>query len=218
MGKLLNIAIMTFLVVGIFSIPTIAQTEDGLYYSDLMVKDGTFTWLVNQSLNYYEEIPEGANFTVKLKDSLYPGPLTEADLEKVYASIKVDDDKYTGEGFPLFFHTHKIENETTITIREDFDSEPELFNVTDVSGSIFRVNFSIFDDPYNLYIELDIDSSDGITKRYFEHFDDGADLEAVIELIYTGYSVEASVQFLWSIVGLVSITSLIVILRKRRRN
>ena len=209
---------IALLVVALFSIPTIAQDEDGLYYSDMMIKNGTFTWYVNQSLNYYEEIPAGSNFTVKLKDSLYPGPLTEEELEKVYASIKIDGDKYTGEGFPLFWQIFKVEDGNTTSIKEDFQDEPDLFNVSDVSSDVFCVNFTLFDDPYTLYIELDIDSTTGITIRYFEHFDDGADLEAILELIYTGYAVEASIQFLWALVGLVSISSLVIIIRKRRRN
>jgi len=215
--RVLKIGVIALLVAAMFSIPTIAQNEDGLYYSDMMIKNGTFTWYVNQSVNYYEDIPAGSNFTVQLKDSLYPGPLTEEELQKVYASIKIDGDKYTGEGFPLFWHTHFIEDGNTTTIKEDFVSKPELFNVTDDSSDVFGVNFTLFDDPYTLFIELNIDSTTGLTVRYFEHFDDGADLEAFLELIYTGYVVEASIQFLWALVGLVSISSLVIIVKKRRR-
>ena len=60
-----------------------AQEADELYYSDKMIKNGTFTWNVTASIDYYEDIPEGANFTVKLKDDLYPGPLSEEELQKV---------------------------------------------------------------------------------------------------------------------------------------
>ena len=218
--RVLKMSVIALLIAALFSIPTIAQyEEEGLYYSDMMIKNGTFTWYVNQSLNYYEEIPTGSNFTVKLKDSLYPGPLTEEELQKVYASIKIDGDKYTGEGFPLFWQIFSTdENGTTTSIKDDFASKPELFNVSDVSSDVFRVNFTLFDDPYTLYIELDIDSTTGITIRYYEHFDDGADLEAFLELIYTGYAVEASIQFLWALVGIVSISSLMVLIRKRKRN
>ena len=219
MKRVLKMSVIALLIAALFSIPTIAQyEEEGLYYSDMMIKNGTFTWYVNQSLNYYEEIPAGSNFTVKLKDSLYPGPLSEEELQKVYASIKIDGDKYTGEGFPLFWHTHFTdENGTTLTIKEDFASKPELFNTSDISADVFEVNFTLFDDPYTLYIELYIDSTTGITTRYYEHFDDGADLEAFLELIYTGYAVEASIQFLWTLVGLVGISSLVILLKKRKR-
>ena len=216
--RVLKIGVIALLVAALFSIPTIAQNENELYYSDMMIKNGTFTWYVNQSLNYYEDIPAGSNFTVKLKDSLYPGPLTEEELQKVYASIKIDGDKYTGEGFPLFWQTHFMdENDTTVTIKEDFESKPELFNTSDISADVFRVNFTLFDDPYTLYIELNIDSTTGLTIRYYEHFDDGADLEAILELVYTGYAVEASIQFLWTLVGLISISSLIILVRKIKR-
>lgn len=197
-----------------------AQSVDGLYYSSLMVKDGTFTWNVTQSIEYYEDIPVNVNFTVTLKDNLYPGPLSEAELEKVYASVKVDGNKYTGEGFPLFWHLYKLSDNgaTNTTIREEFEAQPSLFNVTDAPAGRFLVNFTVVDDPYLLYVELEIDPLDGLTKRYYENFYNNADINSTIELSYLGYTTATPFQLLWALAGVVTIGALVVIRKKRMKN
>ena len=197
-----------------------AQDVDGLYYSPLMVKDSAFHWNVTVSENFYEEISAGVNFTVILKDDLYPGPISEADLEKVYASVKVDGDKYTGEGFPLFWHLYKLEADgaTNTTIREEFEAETTLFTVNDGVGDNFIVNFTIVDDPYTLDVELDINPATGLTETYYEHFTDNSTGEmtnSTIELSYLGHTVESPLQALWALAGVFSIGALVVI-RKRR--
>lgn len=196
-----------------------AQEDDGLYYSDLMVKDGTFSWNVTQSVEFYEDIPLNVNFTVTLKDDLYPGPISETDLEKVYASVKVDGNKYTGEGFPLFWHLYKVEDEgaTNVTIREEFEAETTLFNVTNGPLGYFNVNFTIVENQYTLFVEMDIDPTDGLTKRYYEHFNDNDTIDSVIELVYLGYTTESPMQALWAIAGVFTIGALVVIRKRRRR-
>lgn len=216
MKKILQISIIAAVIFALIGTPAIAQDVQ-YYYSDKMVKNGTFTWLVNQSVDFYEtDLVEGANFTVKLKDSLYPGPLTEEDLNKIYASIKVDNKKYTGEGFPLFWHTRKINNSVETTIREDFESRPDLFNVTD-SDPNFYVNFTVAEDPYSFFIEMEIDPADGITKRYSEFFYENNSLISIIELVYLSYIVEAPYDFFWTILGLFAPATIFIVIRKRKR-
>ena len=199
-----------------------AQEVDGLYYSDLMVKDGTFTWNVTQSDQFYETIDVGVNFTVTLKDDLYPGPISEEDLEKVYASVKVDGDKYTGEGFPLFWHLYKISNEgaDNVTIREEFEAETDLFNVTDGgSTEMFNVNFTIEETGNVLYVDMDINSTIGITTRYYEYFyNNGTNTTSIIELsyLYGAYTLDAPFNGLWALAGVFTIGALVVI-RKRKQ-
>jgi hypothetical protein len=218
LNKLVKFGFVLLILLPIFISPSVAQDEEILfYYSDKMVKNGTFTWKVNQSDNFYEELPVNASFTVQLKDPLYPGPITEDDLQRIYASITVDGEKYTGNGFPLFWHIRKVNDTVETTIREDFENEPTLFNVSDATPApLFRVNFTISDGDNVLYVEMDIDPDDGITKRYFEHFDDGAGLESTLELVFDNYIVEASFQYLWALVGIIAISSFIAIRRKRR--
>jgi hypothetical protein len=196
-----------------------AQEADELYYSDKMIKNGTFTWNVTTSIDYYEDIPEGANFTVKLKDDLYPGPLSEEELQKVYASVKVDGNKYTGEGFPLFWHIERKNDTHTITIRDEFENNPTLFNVTDGTGSWFYVNFTVEEGDYTLFVEFEIDPADGVTKKYYEHFvsvEVGNEIDSQIQLDFLGYIVEAPLQFGWAFLGLLSLGALVFI-RKRRK-
>ncbi len=197
-----------------------AQEVDGLYYSDLMVKDGTFTWNVTDSVEFYEDIPLNVNFTVTLKDDLYPGPISEEDLEKVYASVKVDGNKYTGEGFPLFWHMYKLEDEgvTNVTIREEFEAETTLFNVTDGPLGLFNVNFTITENEYTLFVDMDIDPADGLTKRYYEHFyDNDTTVNSTIELSYLGYTTESPMQVLWALTGVFTIGALVVIRKRKQR-
>ncbi len=216
MKKFLQISIIAVIIFAFIGTPSIAQDVQ-YYYSDKMVKNGTFTWLINQSDNFYEtDVVEGANFTVKLKDSLYPGPLTDEDLNKIYASINIDGKKYTGEGFPLFWHIRKINGSTETTIREDFEDKPELFNVTDAASN-FYVNFTITQDQYSFFIEMEVDPADGITKRYYENFTDNANLTSILELVFVSYVVEAPFDFLWAILGLFIPTTIFVIIRKRKR-
>ena len=189
--------IMVFLIVMfLFSSLTKANSEvDGLYYSPKMVKNAIFVWDVTQSVNFYENIPQGANFSVTLKDDLYPGPLSEENLSSVYASVKVNGEKYTGEGFPLFWHIYRLENEgtTNTSIREEFENEPYLFNVTDGPMDTFYVNFTIRDNSYILFVEFEIDPNDGLTTRYYEHFFDsstGTVEDSIIELVFIDYYLE----------------------------
>ncbi|MHA1259588.1 MAG: hypothetical protein ACTSSG_01095 [Candidatus Heimdallarchaeaceae archaeon] len=218
MKLIFRLFIITMLVASIFTAPIIAQDSEVLYYySDKMVKNGTFIWNVTKSHDYYEKIPEGAEFSVKLKDSLYPGPVTEADLNKVYATIKVDGNKYTGNGFPLFWHISREENGTTTTIREDFESEPTYFNVSDVEGSIFNVNFTIVQDNYTLFVEMDINGTDGLTVRYFENLTDYSSVYSWIELIFLSFTIEAPIRFGWSLLGLLFIPIILAVRRRKRR-
>ncbi len=181
--------ILIFLVFIVPQSNSNAQT-DGLYYSSKMVENATFVWNVTISQEYYEDIPEGVNFTVTLKDDLYPGPLSEEDLGHVYASVKVDGNKYTGEGFPIFWHLYEIEGVVNTTIREVFEAETTLFNVTDGPLGRFYVNFTITDNIYTLFVELEIDPLDGLTKRYYEHFYDNDLTDSMIELNFIDYYIE----------------------------
>jgi hypothetical protein len=197
-------------------IPAKAQDEVSFYYSEKFVKNSVFTWNVNQSVNYYEALPENANFSVTLKDALYPGPMTPSDLNKVYITIDVDGEKYSGAGFPLFWHLRKVNGSVETTIRDDFENSPELYNVSTVSGSIFLTEFIIYHVNYTLSVEMEIDAEDGLTKRYYEHFTDNVDLESVLELVFTNYTVKASYQFLWVVMGFFIITTLVVFRRRRK--
>ncbi|MCG3259851.1 MAG: hypothetical protein H7644_08895 [Candidatus Heimdallarchaeota archaeon] len=220
MKKVLKLSLVVLMISAFLANTISAQTGEGLYYSDKMVKNGTFTWNVTKSVDYYEDIPVGANFTVKLKDDLYPGPLSEEELEKVYASVKVDGDKYTGEGFPLFWHTHRINATDTVYIRDEFEDNPTLFNVTDGTGTWFYVNFTVEDAPYSLYVEFEIDPLDGVTKKYYEHFvsvEVGNEIDSEIELTYLGYIWETPLQFGWVFFGLLSIGALVIIRKKRTK-
>ena len=217
------ILLLTFFVSSIH-----AADEDGFYYSEKMVKNGTFTWEVTQNENnnelvdVYSVLNVGANFTVRLRDSLYPGPISEEELESVYASIEVDGEKYTGSGFPLFWHVEKIENDTITTIREDFEAEPELFNVTD-SGSNFLVNFTIPDvfmveqTNYTLFVELEIDPTDGLTVRYFDTLFNGTIAENIFEMEFVDYTVTAPLNFIWVAGGLVSLSVIVWLVKKRKK-
>ena len=64
---------------------------------------------------------------------------------------------------------------------------------------------------------MDIDSADGLTKRYYEHFTDNVDLESIVELVFTNYTVEASIQFMWVVLGFFIVTSTLVIIRRRKK-
>jgi hypothetical protein len=215
MKKILQISIIIAIIFAFIGTPSIAQ-EVQYYYSDKMIKNGTFTWLVNQSVDFYEpNVVEGANFTVKLKDSLYPGPLTEEELNRIYASIEIDGKKYTGEGFPLFWHVRKINGSTETTIRDDFESLPDKFNVTD-AGSNFYVNFTVTAEQDSVFVEMEIDPTDGITKRYYLYFTDNTNSTSILELVFLSYLVEAPINFLWAILGLFVPTTAIII-RKRKR-
>jgi len=192
---------LTLLIVLVLLSSMVSASEDidGLYYSSLMIENGSFVWNVTQSENFYEDIPLGANFTVTLKDNLYPGPLSEEDLGNVYASVHVDGDKYTGEGFPLFWHLYEISDDgtTNTTIREEFEAEPTLFNVTDCIGVNFRVNFTIIDGYYSLDVVLEINPFTGLTEYYCEIFLDessGTLVASIIELSYIDYYISVPEQ------------------------
>jgi len=217
--KAIKLSLVVILMLAFATRFASAQNVDGLYYSDLMVKDGTFTWNVTQSIDFYENIPVGVNFTVTLKDDLYPGPIQEADLEKVYASVKVDGDKYTGEGFPLFWHLYKLSDSgaTNTTIRQEFEAEADLFNVTSGVGFQFNVNFTIVDSGNLLFVDMDINSTTGLTDRYYEFFyNNGTDSNSTIELSYLGYTTESPFQVWWAVTGVFTIGALVVI-RKRKQ-
>ncbi len=218
LNKTLKLSLVIIMISAFATSFATAQEFDGLYYSDLMVKDGTFTWNVTQSVEYYEDIPINVNFSVTLKDDLYPGPLSEEDLEKVYASVKVDGNKYTGEGFPLFWHLYKVEGVVNTTIREEFEAETTLFNVTDGPVGLFYVNFTITDDIYTLFVEMEIDPLDGLTKRYYEHFYDNDTQDSTIELSYLGYTTESPAQVWWAFAGVFTIGALVIIRKKRMKN
>ena len=230
MKKAIQLSLVAILLMAFMTSFASAQTGDGLYYSNLMQKDHSFAWNVTQSEEFYEDIPIGVNFTVTLKDDLYPGPLTSADLEKVYASVKVDGDKYTGEGFPLFWHLYEITdyvNETSYTnttIREEFEAETTLFSVNDgLSPELFIVNFTISEEPYQLDVNMTINGNTGLTEIYYEFFqefnpDNLTEIvsNSTIELTYLGHTIESPYPALWALAGVFTIGALVVI-RKRKQ-
>jgi hypothetical protein len=217
MKKIIKLSVFIILISTFFITPANAQDEVEYFYSEKFVKNSVFTWNVNQSVNYYEALPLNSNFTVKLKDALYPGGFTPSDLNKVYITIDVDGEKYSGQGFPLFWHIRKVNGSVETGIRDEFENSPEIYNVSLLTGSMFRTAFTINRENYNLSVEMEIDSADGLTKRYYEHFTDNASLESIIELVFTRYAVEASIQFLWTVVGFFVVTSSIVLIRKKRK-
>jgi len=229
MNRKITVLIISFCLI-LSSTLTYADT-DGLYYSSKMVKNATFVWNVTISQNYFEEIPEGANFSVTLKDDLYPGPMSEEDLSSVYAEIAVDGSKYTGEGFPLFWHLYEIDSGVNTSIRERFEEESTLFNVTDGSMGRFNVNFTILESQYTLFVEMEIDPSDGLTKRYYEHFTDNSEIDSTIELNFIDYYIEIPIETSTSpsddgpktidssgiIIAFISIVSLGIIVSRHKR-
>jgi len=221
----------TFVLVFIFAFANLstAVPEDGLYYSDKMVKNGTFTWIVtqnentNEAVDVYSVLDVASNFTVQLKDDLYPGPISEEELKSVYATIKVDGEKYTGSGFPLFWHIEKVEDGTITTIREEFEAETELFNVSSaVTGANFVVNFTISDifevgsTNYTLFVELEIDPLVGLTTRYYDELLNGTQVENIFEMEYIDYTVSAPIDTFWVITGLVSISAIVWFVKRKR--
>ncbi len=230
MTTLKKILKITFVVAFLISFAnlTTAVPEDGLYYSDKMVKNGTFTWLVtqnindNEAVNVYDVLQVDSNLTVQLKDDLYPGPITEDELNSVYASIEVDGEKYTGSGFPLFWHIMKVESGVNTTIQEEFESETDLFNVSD-AGVNFLVNFTIFDifevgnTNYTLFVELEINPLEGLTTRYYDELLNGTVVENIFEMEYQDYIVSAPINTLWAATGLVSIAAIVWFVKKKRK-
>ncbi len=225
--KILKITfVVAFLIC--FANLTTAVPEDGLYYSDKMVKNGSFTWIVtnntntNEAVDVYSVLDVGSNFTVQLKDSLYPGPITEDELNSVYASIEVDGEKYTGSGFPLFWHIMKVENGINTTIREEFEAETELFNVSS-AGANFLVNFTINDifevdnTNYTLFVELEIDPLEGLTVSYYDELLNGTVVDNIFEMVYVDYIVSAPINTAWAITGLVSIAAIVWFVKKKRK-
>ena len=217
MKKIMQSIIFLILIVSLLAIPAKSQSDVEYYYSEKFVKNSVFTWRVNQSVNYFEQLPENANFTVKLKDPLYPGPMTIADLNKVYISINVDGEQYSGEGFPLFWHIREINGSVETTIREEFENSPDVFNVSTITSTVFRAEFTILHENYTLSVEMDIDSEDGITRRYYEHFNDNVDLESIIELVFINYAVEASFPIIGSIFGFFIVATSIFFLKRRKK-
>ena len=205
-----------------------AQTlEDGLYYSSKMVKNGTFTWTITENINeiddvdVYSDLQLGANFTVRLRDNLYPGPITEEELNSVYATIEVDGEKYTGSGFPLFWHVEKVEDGNATTIREEFEAETDLFNVTD-AGTNFYVNFTVPDvfevegTNYTLFVEMVINPTDGLTVRYYDELYNVTTEKNTFEMVYIDYVVSAPMNTLWGILGIVSVACLVWFVKKKK--
>ena len=225
--KILKVTFVLVFLIAFASLTT-AVPEDGLYYSNKMVKNGTFTWLVtqndntNEAVDVYSVLDVGSNFTVQLKDDLYPGPISEEELNSVYASIEVDGEKYTGSGFPLFWHIEKVEEGNITTIREEFEVETELFNVSS-TGTNFLVNFTIYDifevgnTNYTLFVELEIDPLEGLTVRYYDKLLNGTQVENIFEMEFTGYIVSAPVDTVWVITGLVSISAIVWFVKKKHK-
>ena len=225
--KILKVTfVLAFLIA--FANLTTAAPEDGLYYSDKMVKNGTFTWIVtqnentNEAVDVYSVLNVGSNFTVQLKDDLYPGPITEEELNSVYATIEIDGEKYTGSGFPLFWHIEKVEDGNITSIRDEFEVETDLFNVSS-AGINFLVNFTIFNifevdnTNYTLFVELEIDPLEGLTTRYYDELLNGTQVENTFEMEFTGYIVSAPIDTVWIITGLVSISAIVWFVKKKRR-
>lgn len=226
--KILKVTFVLVFLVAFASLTTAVLPEEGLYYSNKMVKNGTFTWLVtqndntNEAVDVYSVLDVGSNFTVQLKDDLYPGPISEEELNSVYASIEVDGEKYTGSGFPLFWHIEKVEEGNITTIREEFEVETELFNVSS-TGTNFLVNFTIYDifevgnTNYTLFVELEIDPLEGLTVRYYDKLLNGTQVENIFEMEFTGYIVSAPVDIVWVITGLVSISAIVWFVKKKHK-
>ncbi|MCK4896770.1 MAG: hypothetical protein KAS47_08175, partial [Candidatus Heimdallarchaeota archaeon] len=204
MKKILKVTfVLAFLIA--FANLTTAAPEDGLYYSDKMVKNGTFTWIVtqnentNEAVDVYSVLNVGSNFTVQLKDDLYPGPITEEELNSVYATIEIDGEKYTGSGFPLFWHIEKVEDGNITSIRDEFEVETDLFNVSS-AGINFLVNFTIFNifevdnTNYTLFVELEIDPLEGLITRYYDELLNGTQVEITFEMEFTGYILSAPID------------------------
>ncbi len=232
MTTLKKILKVTFVLVFIIAFANLATAvpEDGLYYSDKMVKNGTFTWIVtqnentNEAVDVYSVLDVDSNFTVQLKDDLYPGPISEEELNSVYATIEVDGEKYTGSGFPLFWHIEKVNNGDITTIREEFEAETELFNVSSaVTGVNFVVNFTIIDifevdnTNYTLFVELEIDPLVGLTTRYYDELLNGTQVENIFEMEYTDYIVSVPIDTVWVITGLVSISAIVWFVKRKRQ-
>lgn len=225
--NMLKVTFVLLFLVALVNTST-AAPDDGLYYSDKMVKNGTFTWSViqnvntNEAVDVYGILDVGSNFTVQLKDDLYPGPISEDELNSVYATIEVDGEKYTGSGFPLFWHVEKVEDGTVSTIREEFESETELFNVSD-AGSNFLVNFTVFDvftvgsTNYTLFVELEIDPLDGLTKRYYDRLINGTQVENIFEMEFIDFIVSAPADTLWIITGLVAVSTIVWFVKRKRK-
>ena len=225
--KILKVTfVLAFLIA--FANLTTAAPEDGLYYSDKMVKNGTFTWIVtqnentNEAVDVYSVLNVGSNFTVQLKDDLYPGPITEEELNSVYATIEIDGEKYTGSGFPLFWHIEKVEDGNITSIRDEFEVETDLFNVSS-AGINFLVNFTIFNifevdnTNYTLFVELEIDPLEGLITRYYDELLNGTQVEITFEMEFTGYILSAPIDTVWIITGLVSISAIVWFVKKKRR-
>lgn len=217
MKKITRPIFFLILIVSLLAVPAKSQDDVEYYYSEKFVKNSVFTWRVNTSVNYFEQLPENANFTVKLKDPLYPGPMTIADLNKVYISINVDGEQYSGEGFPLFWHIREINGSVETTIREEFENAPDVFNVSTITSSVFRAEFTILHENYTLSVEMDIDSEDGITKRYYEHFNDNVDLESIIELIFINYAIEASYPIIGSIISILIVAISFIVFKRWKK-
>ncbi|MBY9001146.1 MAG: hypothetical protein KGD64_09545 [Candidatus Heimdallarchaeota archaeon] len=227
MKNMLKVTFVLLFLVALVNTST-AALDDGYYYSDKMVKNGTFTWSViqnvntNEAVDVYGILDVGSNFTVQLKDDLYPGPISEDELNSVYATIEVDGEKYTGSGFPLFWHVEKVENGTVSTIREEFESETELFNVSD-AGSNFLVNFTVFDvftvgsTNYTLFVELEIDPLNGLTKRYYDRLINGTQVENIFEMEFIDFIVRAPADTLWIITGLVAVSTIVWFVKRKRK-
>ena len=212
--KFLLVLITIFLIL---SSQQIYAEEDGLYFSSEMIKDATFTWEVVQSIDFYENIPQGALFTVTLEDDLYPGPLSEVEYEQTSTIMKVDGEEYTGEGFPLIWYLYTIELGMKTTIRESFESYPSSYNVTDGSIGSFNVDFEIREAPYNLYVEMEIGLSSGLTTRYYEHFfsDNSLD-DSTIELKWIKNPERTTVNILNTLIILPLLSIFYAILKKRK--
>ncbi len=230
MTTLKKIFKITFVLAFLIAFANIASAvpEDGLYYSNKMVKNGTFTWIVtqnentNEDVDVYSVLDVGSNFSVQLKDDLYPGPISEEELNSVYASIEVDGEKYTGSGFPLFWHIEKVEDGNITSIRDEFEEETDLFNVSS-AGINFLVNFTIFNifevdgTNYTLFVELEINPLEGLTTRYYDKLLNGDQVENVYEMVYTGYLVSAPIDTVWVITGLISISAIVWFVKKKSK-
>ncbi|MCE7749730.1 MAG: hypothetical protein GPJ51_15195, partial [Candidatus Heimdallarchaeota archaeon] len=119
-------------------------------------------------------------------------------------------------------------NSVNTSIRERFEEESTLFNVTDGPMGRFCVDFTISDNPYVLFVELEIDPLDGLTKRYYEHFTDYSEVNSIIELTYIDYYVVTpsetstppsspkTINGLGLLISFVSLSFLGVILIRRR--
>ena len=73
-------------------------------------------------------------------------------------------------------------------------------------------------EQYSLFVDMDIDGSQGLTVRYFENLTDSASLQSSIELSFSSYSVETPLSTIGILAGLLVIPIVFVLIRRKKKN